>query len=242
MSPYDNDNQMRPTFGAQDFGRQQVGVAASNAFLSQVFSWMFAGLLITGLVGWYVADSGLGQALRGAFLFVIIAQLGLVFYLSARIQSMAPGTATTLFLVYSGLMGITLSVIFVKFPASVLLSTFIITGGLFAVLALFGATTKMDLRRIGTIGLAALIVLIIAMVVNMFVASAALNMGIAVVGVVLFAGLTAWDMQNLSQYGAQVYGRDAAMDSRMAIFGALSLYLNFVNMFLFILRLVGSRD
>lgn len=238
MSPYDNENQMRPTYGANDYGR--VSVAASNAFLSQVFSWMFAGLLITGLVGWYVASSGMALAMGGLFLILAIAQLGVVWYLSARINHLEPGTATALYLGYAALSGITFSVFFVAYKTPDLVNAFVCTSALFAVLALFGKTTTMDLRKIGTLCFAGLIAIIIAMVVNMFLQSSAVTMAISVIGVIVFAGLTAWDMQRLTQYSVQSYGNDAAMDSRMAILGALALYLDFINMFIFLLRLFGG--
>lgn len=233
---------MRPTFGANDFGRANVGVAASNAFLSQVFSWMFAGLLITGLVGWYMANSGMAQAVvrGGAFLILMIAQLGVVWYLSARINRLEPGTATALYLGYAALSGVTFSVFFLAYATADLVNAFITTSALFAVLAVFGKTTSMDLRKMGTLCFAGLIAIIIAMVVNMFIGSSAVTMVISVLGVIIFAGLTAWDMQRLTHYGMQVYGNDVAMDSRMAILGALALYLDFINMFIFLLRIFGG--
>jgi FtsH-binding integral membrane protein len=241
LNPYDNQGQVRPTYGANDFGRERIGVGASNAFLSQVFSWMFAGLLLTGIVGWYLAQAGIAMALGGAFLFFAFAELGMVWYLSARINRLAPGTATALYLGYAALSGVTFSVIFVVYKAPDLINAFVCTSALFAVLALFGKTTSMDLRKIGTLCVAGLIAIIVAMVVNIFfLHSSAVAQFVSVIGVIIFAGLTAWDMQRLTQYSVQAYGNDAAMDSRMAILGALALYLDFINMFLFLLRLFGS--
>jgi FtsH-binding integral membrane protein len=242
LNPYENDPNARPTYGATDFSRPRIGVAASNAFLSQVFSWMFAGLLLTGLVGWYVAHSDFAHAVLGggSFLILVIAQLGLVFYLSARINHLQPGTATALYLGYSALSGVTFSVIFLAYSLGNILNVLLMTGALFAVLAVFGKTTKMDLTKIGTICIAALIAIIIAMVVNIFIGSSVATTVISVLGVIIFAGLTAWDMQRLTHYSVQAYGNDAAMDSRMAILGALALYLDFINMFLFLLRLFGG--
>jgi FtsH-binding integral membrane protein len=244
LNPFDNDRQTRPTFGIGDYSRPQVGVAASNAFLSQVFSWMFAGLLITGLVGWYIANSTAGRAIMGSgiFLFLMFAQLGMVFYLSARIEKIEPGTATGLFLGYCALSGVTFSVFFAAYTMASMMNVFVMTGALFGVLALFGKTTTMDLRRVGTIAFAALIAIIVAMLVNaFFIHSTALTNVISVLGIIVFAGLTAWDMQRLTQYGTTSYGQDAAMDTRMAVIGALGLYLNFINMFIMLLRLFGDR-
>lgn len=240
MNPFD-DNNYRSGYAA-DYGLPRVTVADVNAFLSAVFSWMVAGLLLTGIVGFYVAQSGLAASIMrgGNFLMIALLQLGMVWYLSARIERMEPGTATGLFLAYSAVNGLTFAVIFAVYPASLLMNAFGVTSALFLVLALFGRTTKMDLSKVGTIAFGALIALIIAMVVNMFLRSGPFEMLISGAGVVIFGALTAYRMQELTQYAANSAGRDGASDHRAAIIGALGLYLAFINMFLFILRLMSS--
>ncbi|HOC30706.1 MAG TPA: Bax inhibitor-1/YccA family protein [Armatimonadota bacterium] len=218
-----------------------TSVADTNSFLSSVFSWMTAGLLLTGVVGWYVYDSGLIDQLRGAFMVIFLLQLGLVFGISAGINRMTAGTATGLFLLYSALMGVTLSSIFAIYDMGSIGQVLLMTSVLFGVLAVFGKTTTIDLSRIGSIAFAALIAIIIASLLNVFLfKSGAMQNVISVIGVIVFAGLTAWDMQRLTQMAsAGIQGSE--MVGRMVILGALSLYLDFINMFLFLLRLFGGR-
>jgi uncharacterized protein len=226
----------------RSWAQSQSDATTTNAFLNRVFSWMFAGLLLTAIVGWYVAESGLALSiLRGGSFFVLfLAQLGLVWYLSARVDRLQPGTATALFLGYSALSGMTFSTIFLRYTTGSILQVFGMTALLFGVLAVIGATTKMDLRKVGTVAFAGLVTIIIASLLNVFLFhSPVVTTILSVVGVAVFSALTAYDMQRLTQYAA-VSGRNDAADHNVAIVGALALYLDFINLFLFLLRLFGG--
>lgn len=213
-----------------------------TAFLSKVYGWMFLGLLLTAGTAVAVASSPtLIETLilnRGLFYIMLFAQLGLVFYLSARVNKMAPLTAAALFLVYSALVGVTSSIIFLVYTGSSIVSAFVIASGMFGALALFGTYTKRSLAGVGQFMFMGLIGLILAMVVSLFWFNSALDFVISVVGVVVFTGLTAWDAQRLKHMAV------ALPDGRVgsyAVVGALSLYLDFINLFFFILRLMGGR-
>ena len=213
-----------------------------TAFLSKVYGWMFLGLLLTAGTAVAVASSAtLIETLilnRGLFYIMLFAQLGLVFYLSARVDKMTPLTAAALFLVYSALVGVTSSIIFLIYTGSSIVSAFVIASGMFGGLALFGTFTKRSLAGVGQFMFMGLIGLILAMVVSLFWFNSALDFVISVVGVVVFTGLTAWDAQRLKQMAV------ALPDGRVgsyAVVGALSLYLDFINLFFFILRLMGGR-
>ena len=213
-----------------------------TAFLSKVYGWMFLGLLLTAGTAVAVASSPtLIETLilnRGLFYIMLFAQLGLVFYLSARVNKMAPLTAAALFLVYSALVGVTSSIIFLIYTGSSIVSAFVIASGMFGALALFGTYTKRSLAGVGQFMFMGLIGLILAMVVSLFWFNSALDFVISVVGVVVFTGLTAWDAQRLKHMAV------ALPDGRVgsyAVVGALSLYLDFINLFFFILRLMGGR-
>jgi uncharacterized protein len=213
-----------------------------TAFLSKVYGWMFLGLLLTAGTAVAVASSAtLIETLilnRGLFYIMLFAQLGLVFYLSARVDKMTPLTAAALFLVYSALVGVTSSIIFLIYTGSSIVSAFVIASGMFGGLALFGTFTKRSLAGVGQFMFMGLIGLILAMVVSLFWFNSALDFVISVVGVVVFTGLTAWDAQRLKHMAV------ALPDGRVgsyAVVGALSLYLDFINLFFFILRLMGGR-
>jgi len=213
-----------------------------SAFLSKVYGWMFAGLLITAMTAFAVASSpALIEALilnRLVFWGLVIAQLGLVFFLSARVDKVAPTTAAGLFILYSSLTGVTSSVILLIYTGASITSTFIITAGMFGATAFFGTVTKRSLAGLGQFFFMGLIGLILASIVGFFWQSEALQFVISVVGVLVFTGLTAWDAQRLKQMAV------ALPDGRVgayAVVGALSLYLDFINLFFFLLRLTGSR-
>ena len=213
-----------------------------TVFLRKVYGWMFVGLGITATVALGVASSpGLVQALfQNRFLFfgLMIAELGLVFYLSARVAKLAPTTASGLFLLYSALNGVTLSLIFLIYTGSSIATTFLVAAGMFGALALYGTTTKRSLAGVGQFMYMGLIGLILASLVGMFVESAGLQFGISVVGVLVFTGLTAWDAQKLKAMAVSVpEGRVGSY----AVVGALALYLDFINLFLFLLRFMGGR-
>jgi FtsH-binding integral membrane protein len=230
-------NQQSPTYVPAD-----VLAARITAFLGKVYGWMFLGLLVTAATAFLLLSS---QPLmefivlnRGALWLVFIGQLGLVIFLSARVNKMAPGTAAALFILYSATVGITMSLVFLAYTGVSLFSTFVVTAGTFGALALFGTFTKRSLAGIGQFMFMGLIGLIIAMVVNLFVLSSAVDFVVSVVGVIVFTGLTAWDAQRLKAMAVSLPdGRVGAY----AVVGALNLYLDFINLFLFILRFTGSR-
>jgi FtsH-binding integral membrane protein len=203
---------------------------------------MFLGLLLTAGTAVVVASSpALIETLilnRILFWFLLLAQLGLVFYLSARVNKVSPVTAAVLFLLYSGMVGITSSVIFLIYTGASIVSAFVITGGMFGAMAVFGSLTKRSLAGVGQFMFMGLIGLIIASVVSIFWFNDVLMFVINVVGVLVFTGLTAWDAQRLKQMAVVLPdGRVGAY----AVVGALSLYLDFINLFFFILRLMGGR-
>lgn len=213
-----------------------------TAFLSKVYGWMFLGLLITAGTAVVTASS---QTLIETFILnrilfwgLVIAELGLVFYLSARVDKIAPGTAAGLFMLYSALTGITSSVILLVYTGASIASTFVITAAMFGALALFGTFTKRSLAGVGQFMFMGLIGLIIASIVGLFWQNSALQFVISVVGVLVFTGLTAWDAQRLKEMSV------ALPDGRVgsyAVVGALSLYLDFINLFFFLLRFMGGR-
>src|SRR5829696_10399964 len=206
-----------------------------TAFLSKVYGWMFLGLLITSGTALAVASSPfLIETLilnRILFWILLFGQLGLVFYLSARVEKMAPATAAGLFMLYSAMVGVTTSVILLVYTGASIVSTFVVTAGMFGALAVFGTVTKRSLAGVGQFMFMGLIGLIIASVVNIFLFSDMLNFVISVIGVLVFTGLTAWDAQRLKQMAV------ALPDGRVgayAVVGALSLYLDFINLFFFV--------
>lgn len=213
-----------------------------SAFLGRVYGWMFAGLLVTAFTAFAVASSpALIEALilnRLVFWILIIAQFGLVVLLSARVNAMAPLTASGLFVLYSALTGVTTSVILLLYTAASITSTFVITAGMFGAMAIFGSVTKRSLAGVGQFFFMGLIGLILASIVGIFWQSDALQFVISVVGVLVFTGLTAWDAQRLKQMAVALPdGRTGAY----AVVGALSLYLDFINLFFFLLRFLGGR-
>jgi len=173
------------------------------------------------------------------FFALVLVELGLVFFLSARVQSLTPATAAGLFVAYSALNGVTLSMILLAYTGASVATTFVVTSGMFGALAFFGTTTSRSLAGAGQFFFMGLIGLVLASIVGMFWHNDALQFLITVVGVIVFTGLTAWDAQRLKQMGAEL---PEGQSGAYAIVGALSLYLNFVNLFLMLLRLQGRRD
>ncbi|HZO43565.1 MAG TPA: Bax inhibitor-1/YccA family protein [Methylomirabilota bacterium] len=213
-----------------------------SAFLWKVYGWMAIGLGLTALVAFAVAGSpDLLRVLIGnrlVFFGLVIVELGLVFFLSARADRLAPGTAAGLFALYSALNGVTLSVILLAYTGESVTMTFVVTAGMFGALALFGSTTKRSLAGVGQFFMMGLIGLILASILGMFWHNDALQFLISVVGVIVFTGLTAYDAQRLKQMAlALPEGQIGAY----AVVGALSLYLDFINLFLMLLRFTGSR-
>ena len=213
-----------------------------TAFLWKVYGWMAVGLGITAIVAFSVAGSpDLLRVLIGnrlVFFAFVIAQLGLGFLLSARADHLAPGTAAGLFALYSALTGVTLSVILLAYTGESITMTFVVTAGMFGALALFGSTTKRSLAGAGQFFMMGLVGLILASILGVFWHNDALQFLISVVGVIVFTGLTAWDAQRLKQMALAL---PAGQVGAHAVVGALSLYLNFINHFLMLLRFTGSR-
>jgi FtsH-binding integral membrane protein len=213
-----------------------------SAFLQRVYGWMAIGLAITAMVAFTVASSpAVRQVVLGnrlVFFGLIAAQLGLVFYLSGRAATLAAGTAALLFAAYSALTGVTLSVVLLAYTGESVAVTFVVTASMFAALAAYGTMTSRSLAGVGQFFFMGLIGLILASVVGMFWQNDALQFLISVVGVLVFTGLTAWDAQRLRQMALAV---PAGQAGSVAIAGALSLYLNFINLFLFLLRFTGGR-
>jgi len=213
-----------------------------TAFLRKVYGWMFAGLAITAVVASSVAGSPalLQHIFSNQFLYfgLILAELGLVFYLSARVQTIAPNAAMTLFIVYSALNGVTLSFILLLYTGESIGTTFLVTAGMFGAMALYGSTTSRSLAGVGQFFFMGLIGLVLASIVGMFWHNDALQFLITVIGVIVFTGLTAWDAQRLKQMAVTV---PEDRTGSYAVVGALALYLNFINLFLMLLRVLGGR-
>jgi FtsH-binding integral membrane protein len=213
-----------------------------STFLRRVYGWMGAGLAITALVAFSVVSSpAILQAVFGnrlLFYGLIIAQLGLVFFLSGRAPSLAPSTAALLFILYSALTGVTLSVVLLAYTGESVATTFVVTASMFGALAAFGTITSRSLAGVGQFFFMGLIGLVLASVLGIFWHNDALQFLISVVGVLVFTGLTAYDAQRLRHMALAVPEGQAGS---LAIAGALSLYLNFINLFLFMLRFMGGR-
>ena len=234
--------------------------AGLRAYMLRVYNYMLAGLVLTGLASYGtfalavtndpaqvavrlptgVMLTQFGVTLFGPFLWVLmLVSLGLVFFLSFRIERMSLGTARATFLGYAALIGVTLSSIFVVYTYSSIAEVFFITAATFGAMSLWGYTTRTDLTGFGSFLFMGLIGLVIAMVVNMFLHSSTMGFVISAIGVLVFTGLTAYDTQSIKEM--YVAGDDGTVAGRKAIYGALRLYLDFVNLFLMILRLMGSR-
>ena len=221
-----------------------MAVPLVGTVMRKTFGWMALCLLITALAAMGVVNSGLFYqiASSGAMWLLIIAELVVVFVLSARIHKMSVTTATIMLIVYSALNGATLSVIFVVYSLGSIAKTFFITTGMFGVMALVGATTKRDLSKMGSILFMALIGLIIASLVNLFLRSSGLDWIISLIGVVLFTALTAYDVQRVKRLATETDLYDDTQVGRLAVISALSLYLDFINLLLYLLRFFGRND
>lgn len=212
-----------------------------QAFLTKVYGWMTGGLAVTGVTAWWAFDSGIAAKLGGWMFALIIAELALVWVISGMINKLNSATASALFLLYSVLTGITLSTIGYVYTESSIMNVFFITAGSFAALSFYGFTTKKNLNGIGSFMIMGLFGIIIASVVNIFLGSSMLNTMISIIGVIVFAGLTAYDTQKLKEMATEIM-HDNELAQKGAIVGALSLYLDFINLFLMLLRLLGDRD
>lgn len=237
---------MESRFATREMTRSQARVEASTVFLAKVFNWMAIGLGITGAVAFFLAQSGMVRALIASpiFFILILAELGMVFFLSARIEKLQPGTATGLFVGYSVLNGVTLSTIFLAYTNASIAGTFLVTAGMFAAMAIYGLITKRDLSGMGSFLFMGLIGILLASVVNIFLKSPAVYWAVSAIGVLVFTGLTAYDVQKIKNIGEEgIMHQGEAAIQKGAIIGALALYLDFINLFLMLLRFFGgSRD
>ena len=218
--------------------------AGLRAYMLRVYNYMCVALALTGAVAFFVSTSPtLLQAIYGTPLMwvVFLAPLGMVFFLSARIHKMSAGTAQTMFWIFAGLVGLSLASIFIVYTGASVARTFFITAGAFAGLSLVGYTTKKDLSGMRTFLFMGVIGLIIAMVVNMFLGSSGLQLLISVAGVLIFAALTAYDTQQIKLMYYEADSGEVA--TKKSIIGALRLYLDFLNMFIFLMHILGvARD
>ena len=218
--------------------------AEQQRFMVRVYNWMTAGLAITGFMAFYVSNNEtimniiFGNPIMPIVL--MIAQIGLVFWLASRVMQMSVSQATGVFMLYAGLTGGTFSFIFVVYTSASITSTFLVTAGTFGAMSLYGYTTKKDLTSWGSFLFMGLIGIIIASVVNMFMQSNMMHMIITYAGVLIFVGLTAYDTQKIKEMN--ILGNEGTdEDTKEAIRGALTLYLDFINLFLMLLRLMGDR-
>ena len=213
------------------------------ALVRSVFGWMSFGLVLTGLVSLYVLNTSALSSIflsPGTFIILSLVELGLVVWLSARVMKMSGTQATTLFLIYSALNGVTLSPIALVYTGESLTSTFMITAGLFGSMAFFGYVTKRDLSSMGSFLMMGLWGVVIASLVNLFLQSSGLNFVMSCVGVIVFTGLAAYDVQMIRNTGTNTDSNSETF-RRLAIVGALRLYLDFINLFLMLLRFFGDR-
>lgn len=223
---------------------QRAGSGLST-YMAQVYGWMTCGLLLTAFVAWYAANTPQVMQLVFSssitFYGLIIAQLGLVILLSTMVQKMGGAVATGIFMLYSALTGLTLSSIFIVYTSSSIASTFLVAGGMFGAMSVWGHTTKRDLSGMGNILFMALIGIILASVVNIWLKSTPLMWAVTYIGVLVFVGLTAYDTQKLKNIGENINVDDKENMRRFSIMGALTLYLDFINLFLMLLRIFGNR-
>ena len=226
--------------------------SSTRTFLASVFSYMATALVISGVMAWWFGNDAGMQAwirhmegpnvggLTGLGYVVMFAPLLLVFVMSGLVQRLNSTLLLGIFLLYSALTGMSLSVIFLIYPIAAIGNVFFISAGIFGVMAFAGYTTKTDLTKLGSILMIGLIGIVIASLVNMFIGSSTMDYIVSIIGVVIFTGLTAYDMQKLKRMGEQVAtGTETAQ--KMALMGALSLYLDFINLFLMLLRLFGNQ-
>jgi FtsH-binding integral membrane protein len=218
----------------------------ARTFVANVFSWMFIALAITALTAWGFAESGMVTSLFSPDKhlnilgwIVMLAPLGLVFALSAGLNRFSFGTLTLLFVLFAVLMGMSLSFILLAYTGSSIALTFVSTSAMFGVMAIAGYTTKTDLTKMGSLLFMGLIGIIIASVVNAFLGSSTMDLVISILGVIIFTGLTAYDVQKIKRIGES--SPTGEMTRKLTIMGALTLYLDFINLFMFLLRFLGDR-
>jgi FtsH-binding integral membrane protein len=247
----------RTTARAPSAAASAVLDAGLRAYMLRVFNWMTSGLLLTGIVAYGVANTSLielfyqrvptsfGTAIHptGLAYVAMIAPLGFVMVLSFGINRLSRSAVQTLFWVFCATMGLSLTNIFIAYTGASIVRTFFITAGTFAAMSAWGYTTKTDLTRFGSFLLMGLIGIIIASVVNIFVASSAMQFAISVIGLLVFTGLTAYDTQRIkADYVQYSYAEGTELAAKRSVYDALSLYLNFINLFMLILQLTGNRS
>jgi len=234
---------MKDNLSNFDQGHLEVSQGVS-VYLTKVYNWMALALFLTGLVAYFTASSSQMTELilssKIIFYGLIIGELLLVVYLSRAIHKLSQSMAISVFLLYAVLNGLTMSVIFLVYTSESIASTFYITAGTFAAMSLYGYYTKKDLTSIGNMAMMGLIGIIIASIVNMFFNNEMMHWIITYLGVAIFVGLTAYDTQKLKQIGSKGFENEESME-KIAILGALTLYLDFINLFLFLLRIFGGR-
>jgi uncharacterized protein len=240
-----NDQLSNFTQGDQTIDMTQ---SSTRSFMANVFSYMALAMVISGTAAWLFASTGAirhiiseSGGLNILGWVVLLAPLGIVITMGAAFHRLSFGAITALFIGYAAITGLSLSTIFLAYDLGTIGKVFFITSGLFITMAVLGYTTKTDLTKLGSMLMMALIGLIIASLVNMFMKSSAFDYIISCIGVLIFTGLTAYDTQKLKRIGSGVeYG--SAMAGKLAIMGALSLYLDFLNLFLFLLRIFGGGN
>jgi FtsH-binding integral membrane protein len=237
-------NSSYPNTWEQQYEQQPVSVSPEYVakYMTKVYGWMFAGLSVTALVAFLVASSPAAVAFffgnKLAFFALLIAQIFLVGFLSVRIHKMSSAVATGIFIGYAGLMGLTFAALLLRYTAASLITVFAITAGTFGIMTVVGYVTKQDLTSFGKIMFMGLIGVVLASIVNIFMSSPTLYWIISYAGVAVFVGLIAYDTQKIKAYALL----DSEEDRKKgAIMGALALYLDFVNLFIFLLRLFGGR-
>ena len=251
MSDYDRN------YAARGFGAAQSAAidAGLRAYMLRVYNYMAAGVALTGVVAWFTYSQAVvtnaagqitgltsfGHAIFGGPLTIVLflGTLGIVFFLSFRINRLQTSTAFALFMLYAALLGLMLSTVFLQYTGASITRTFFISAASFGALSLYGYTTRRDLSPIGSFMVMGLFGLILAMVVNIFLKSTGLDFAISAIGVLIFAGLTAWDTQRIKEMYS--VNDDGTVAGRKAVMGALTLYLDFINLFLFMLRFLGDR-
>jgi FtsH-binding integral membrane protein len=251
MSDYDRNVAARG-FGAARTAEIDAGL---RAYMIRIYNYMAAGVALTGVTAWLTFNAAVvtdasgkitgltsfGQAIFSGPLTIVLflGTLGIVFFLSFRINKLQAGTAMMLFMLYAGLLGLMLSSVFLSYTGASITRTFFISAASFGALSLYGYTTQRDLSPIGSFLIMGLFGLIIASLVNLFLKSSGLDFAISAIGVLIFAGLTAWDTQKIKEM--YDVNDDGTVSGRKAVMGALTLYLDFINLFLFMLRFLGDR-
>ena len=235
--------------GAYDRAGGQLGYESQadsitvGQFFNMVYAWMCVGLALTAVVGWYFASSGLYQTIyasKGGYVVIALAAFGIAWFAQSQAGRLSVGVGTALFLLYAAVIGALLSGIFIVYPPRTLISAFVLTGGTFGAMSVYGFVTKRDLSRIGSIAVMAAFGFIIASFVNIWLQNDALGWVITYAILVLFIVITAWETQMLRNMAVQ-FGNNREMATRYAIMGSLVLYIAFINLFLSILRILGDR-